>query len=322
MGATSLETTRFSPPAPQVEQAAIRTVAYADVFDYPLDAREVHRYLHGTAATPEATETALARCSAPGGALCQRDGLYTLPGRESLVAVRHRRAATADRLWPAALSYGRLIAGLPFVRMVAITGSLAWHNVDAEADIDYLIVTAPDRLWVCRWLIVALGRAAQLDGVKLCINYLISTRALGFAHRNLYTAYELARMTPIAGLGMYRRLRRANPWVEAYLPNAVNLPRAPERDASDSPHRHNTGLAHLARLTQRLLASPLGALLERWEMTYRIRKRAKLRNPTGEAAYGVDWYKNHNSGHAGRTLAAFARRVRGLDADFVLRREA
>ena len=57
-------------------------------------------------------------------------------------------------------------------------------------------------------------------------------------------------------------------------------------------------------------------------MTYRIRKRAKLRNPTGEAAYGVDWYKNHNSGHAGRTLAAFARRVRGLDADFVLRREA
>src|SRR2546426_5332158 len=164
----------------------------------------------------------------------QGDWISDVCSSDLLVAVRPRGAATADRLWPAALTYGRLIAGLPFVRMVAITGSLAWHNVDAEADIDYLIVTAPDRLWVCRWLIVALGRAAQLDGVKLCINYLISTRALGFAHRNLYTAYEVARMTPIAGLGMYRRLRRANPWVEAYLPNAVNLPRAPERDASDS----------------------------------------------------------------------------------------
>src|SRR5438876_6163457 len=98
-------------PDPQIEQAALRTVAYADVFDYPLHALEVHRYLHGTAATMEATEAALARCSAPGGALGSRDGLYTLRGRESLVAVRDRRAAVADRLWPAALTYGRLIAG-------------------------------------------------------------------------------------------------------------------------------------------------------------------------------------------------------------------
>src|SRR5438552_4459649 len=208
MGVTSPPPLRLAaPPAPQVEQAAIRAVAYADVFDYPLRAFEVHRYLHGTAATLEATELALARCSAPGGALSHRDGCYMLRGRESLVAVRDRRAAIADRLWPAALTYARLIAGLPFVRMVAVTGSLAWHNVDAEADIDYLIVTAPDRLWVCRWLIVALGRAAQLDGVKLCINYLISTRALGFAHRNLYTAYEVARMTPLAWTPVSRRPR-------------------------------------------------------------------------------------------------------------------
>src|SRR5712691_1143470 len=149
-----------APPAPQVEQAAIRTVAYAYVFDYPLHALEVHRYLHGIAATVEATEAALAKCSA----LSRRDGFYTLRGRESLVAVRGRRAARADRLWPAALTYGRVIAGLPFVRMVAVTGSLAWHNVDDEGDIDYMIVTEPGRLWVCRWLIAAVSRAARLAG--------------------------------------------------------------------------------------------------------------------------------------------------------------
>ena len=121
-------------------------------------------------------------------------------------------------------------------------------------------------------------------------------------------------MTPLAGFGMYRRMRRANPWVEAYLPNAVNLPRAPVGDAPHRSHQPKLGLAILARLAQRILGSPLGALLERWEMRYRIRKRAKLGNPTGEAAYGVDWFKGHNSGHARRTLAAFAERVRALEA--------
>src|SRR2546425_8747312 len=127
---------------------------------------------------------------------------------------------------------------------------------------------------------------------------------------------------------MYRRLRRANQWVEAYLPNAVNPPRAPERDAPRRPGRPNAGLARLARLTRWMLGSPLGAVLERWEMTYRIRKRAKLGNEAGEAAYGVDWYKSHTKGRGQRTLAAFAERVRALeagavtDADFVLRGQA
>jgi len=315
MGATSLASPgHAAPPATRVEQAVIRTVAYADVFQYPLNAPEVHRYLHGIAASTEATEAALARCSAAGGALCYRDGFYTLHGRGNLVAVRDRRAAIADRLWPAALTYGRLIAGLPFVRMVAVTGSLAWHNVDDGGDIDYLIVTKPGRLWVCRWLIAALRRAALLDGVPLCPNYVISTRAVALADRNLYTAYEVARMTPIAGLRMYRRLRRANPWVEAYLPNAVSAPRAPEHVVLHSPDRPSTGRARLARLTQRILDSPLGALLERWEMKYRIRKLLKLGNEAGEAAYGVDCCKCQVSGHARRTLAAFAERVRALEA--------
>ena len=301
-------------PVPQIEQAAIRAVAYADVFDYPLDAREVQRYLHGIAATLEATETALTGCSGPGGPLSHRKGFYMLAGRENMVAVRHLRAAIAARLWPAALAYARVIAGLPFVRMVAVTGSLAWHNVEDEGDIDYLIVTGPGRLWVCRWLIAALRRAAALDGVRICPNYLITTQALSFADRSLYTAYEVARMTPIAGLGMYRRLRRANPWVEAYLPNAVNLPRAPERTALPHPHRLTTGLARLARLTQPMLEAPPAALLERCEMKYRIRKLRLANAATGEASYGVDWCKTHAISHGRRILAAFGERVRALEA--------
>jgi hypothetical protein len=289
-------------------------VAYADVFDYPLRAAEVHRYLHGVSTTLELTAEALAGSSAPGNALSCCDGYYTLRGREALVEMRRRRAQYARDLWPAALKYGRLIAGLPFVRMVAVTGSLAWDNVERAADIDYLIVTEPDRLWVSRWLVAALGRLARRDGVSLCPNYMVSKRALLLAERNLYGAYELTKMIPIAGLGMHRRLRRANPWALTYLPNAVEAALPPLSHVPDAAPWPTRALVDMARRGEKTLRSPLGTVLERCEMQYRIRKRAKLGIESGEASYGVDWYKAHTSGHRQRALAAFGDRLRDLGA--------
>jgi hypothetical protein len=305
----------FVPELPSplpIEQAAVRSVAYADVFEYPLLAPEVHRYLHGVSTTLEMTAEALAGCSVPGGALSYTDGFYTLRGSEALVDVRRRRAMHASTLWPAALRYGRLIAGLPFVRMVAVTGSLAWDNVESGADIDYLIVTEPDRLWVCRWLVAALGRVALRDGVSLCPNYMISTRALALVERNLYGAYELARMIPIAGLGMHRRLRRANPWALSYLPNAAETARPPLSLVPPPPPKR--AMVRIAQLGEKTLRSPIGTVLERIEMRYRIRKRARLGIEQGETSYGVDWYKAHTSGHRHRALAAFDDRLRDLGA--------
>ena len=302
------------PDEAATERAVIRTIAYGDVFEYPLRAVEVHRYLHGVRATADATAVALARCSAQGGPLGHRDGYYTLRGREGLVDLRQARAAHAARLWPAAVRFGHVIAGFPFVRMVAVTGSLVWDNVTQTADVDYLIVTEPGRLWVCRWLVSALRRIAQPTGVLLCPNYMVTTRALLLAERNLYGAYELTRMTPIAGLGTYRRLRRANPWAETYLPNAVEPPRLPDLNGQGARSGTSRALVRLARLGERMLRSPVGTALERYEMAYRIRKRAKKGFARGEASYSPDWYKEHTSGHRQRALTAFDERLRAIEA--------
>ncbi len=148
--------------------------------------------------------------------------------------------------------------------------------------------------------------------MQLCPNYIVSKRALLLTERNLYGAYELARMTPIAGLGTYRRLRRANPWALEYLPNALEPPRPPGSDVGPAPGRRRRAWRRLARLGEKALRSPLGSALERYEMAYRIHKRERQENGGSETAYGTDWYKEHNRGHRQRALALFAERLQGL----------
>ncbi|MDQ7029329.1 MAG: hypothetical protein Q9O62_05875 [Ardenticatenia bacterium] len=161
-----------------LEQAVLKTVAYADIFDYPMRPAEVHRYLIGLRATPDDVNTALGSTPLQ-PYLVHRESYVVLRGREACVAVRQEREANAQRLWPKAVHYGHLIGHIPFVRMVAVTGALAVNNVKAGADIDYLVVTEPGYLWVCRAAVIALVRLVRLQGVELCPNYFLSTRALG-----------------------------------------------------------------------------------------------------------------------------------------------
>lgn len=302
----------FTEPV-SVEDAILKTLAYVDVFDYPLTAAEIHRYLARVAAAAATVNDILANGRLVPRRLSLRDGYFMLPGREEIVTTRRRREQIAQRLWPEAVRYGRIMAGLPFVRMVAVTGSLAVNNADAGADIDYLLVTGNDRLWICRAMTILVVRAAARRNVSLCPNYFLSERALVFDERNLYTAHELAQMVPISGLDVYRKIRALNRWTAEWLPNAMQPPTGPDivHSPSSQPDGRLTGLAEL------LLRSRIGASLERWEMRRKIEKFGKTMSggykERAEAAFSADWCKGHFESHAQRVLTAYAERVRTLE---------
>ena len=125
----------------EAEQAIINTVSYVDVFDYPLTPAEIHRYLIHLPLTSAETHNLLDAGRLVPARLSRRDGLYMLPGREEVAEVRRQRRVASQALWPAAVGYGRAIARMPFVRMVAVTGSLSVNNVMPGGDIDYLAVS-------------------------------------------------------------------------------------------------------------------------------------------------------------------------------------
>lgn len=286
-------------------RAVVRAVAYGDVFDYPLTAAEVHRYLVGVAAPPAAVHALLSDPATRPAAITTHGGYYMLRGREAIVETRRRRAALAARFWPRAVRYGRAIARLPFVRMVGITGELAMDSVDDGADIDYLIVTEPGRLWLCRALIIGLVRLAHHSGDIVCPNYLLSERALVLTERNLYTAHEMAQMVPLSGMPVYTRLRQLNDWTAHFLPNAAGPPCLVTTEVPDRPA--------VRAAAEAALRSPAGERLERWERERKIRRLSQARGPDGEAAFSADWCKGHFDGHGHRTLAAYADRLRALD---------
>lgn len=289
-----------SPTTADIEQSIVETVTYVDLFDYPLTAAEIHRYLYHWRVSPDVVTKHLENGHLIPYRLSHMEGFYTLPGREAMVATRLERQQAANRLWPEALHYGRLIAQLPFVRMVAVTGSLAMDNMDnveKRADIDYLIVTADDHLWICRAFVIALVRLAARRNIELCPNYFISERALRFPEQNLYTAHELVQMVPLFGLSIYHQMRQLNQWTQAFLPNA------------DGPPSSTSNQKQLNRLPGKtgelLLRSPIGRQLERWEMQRKIKKFQRHHHNWQESDFSSDRCKGHFDNHQQQTLNSY-----------------
>jgi hypothetical protein len=238
--------------------------------------------------------------------LAHRENYFTLPGREAIVETRLFRAEVASRMWPRAVRYGRAIASLPFVRMVAVTGALAMDNAEPDTDVDYLIVTEPGRLWLCRAMVIALVvKPAARQGDVLCPNYLLSQRALILHERNLFTAHELLQMTPIAGMAVYRQMRRVNSWTARFLPNAHDPPRSVN---PEPPARRP-----IRALAEAVLWSPVGAWLEQWEMDRKVHKFSQQGDAQAEVAFSADWCKGHFDSHGRFILEAFACRLREVE---------
>jgi hypothetical protein len=281
-----------------VAEAVALTVAYSDLFGHAPTVEEVWRLLIGATASPKAVEAALA---GPAGEWVVREqGRCYLRGRRHLLEAQPAREAAARRLWRTAARQLSLVAALPFVRMVAVTGSLAVSAVGRQDDIDLLVVAAPDRLWLCRGLLVALARFSRLTGPLLCPNFLVTTRRLEIPDRNLFTARELFQMAPVAGYPVYRQMLHQNLWARDFLPNAQPRPATPGAPAARA-------LGRLRPSLERALSGSLGRRLERWEMERKVRKlgaRQPSIRPVVE--FGPDICRGHFDRYDLRTLRAFA----------------
>jgi hypothetical protein len=286
-----------------IQRAILHTLAYADIFDYPLTTAEVHRYLTGIKASHREVSQAFKNADLWDSLVIQVGDYFILRGRQAIIETRIRRKSVSRRLWPKAKFYGRILAALPFVRMVTVTGSLAMDNINDSGDIDYFIVTARGRLWACRAMSLLLVHIAGLVGVNLCPNYFVTEGALMLSDRSLYAAHELVQMIPLSGIEIYQEMRRLNTWADEYLPNAHGTPEL------ISDIKRASGWQRPLEVLLNLL--PIKSF-EAWEMKRKVEKLARQQSFSPEAYFSAEVCKGHADRHGQSTEAAFYERLKGL----------
>jgi len=201
-----------------------QALVYSDLFDYPLTYRELARWRIGDKIRIKTS-----------GLIEEKDGYFFLKGREELIKLRKEREKYSKKKWVEARRAASKLQGVPWIKMIGVTGALAMNNAKEEDDIDFFVITSKDSLWLTRFLIwficpfLGIKRRARKDKDvkdKICFNLFLDESNLKIEPENLFLAHEICQVRPLLNKDKtYEKFIKANEWVEEYLPNALNFKR-------------------------------------------------------------------------------------------------
>jgi len=210
--------------------AILRTVCYADIFDYPLTLPEIRKYLIG-AKYSQGKERELKKKADSIPQISRKPDFYFLKGKDVIVNYRKRREYFSSQKMIKLKKILKFLSFFPFVLMIALTGTLAMNNADRDDDIDLLLVIDNRFIWTTRFFIVSILKVLGLyrnpkdkkASNKICLNMYLDENHLELpvAERDLYSAHEVIQLKPVYDKdGYYQRFRSANSWIAQFLPNS------------------------------------------------------------------------------------------------------
>lgn len=197
----------------------LSTLTYFDLFHYPITLSEIvlfSRNIHKHAEVSYGLQLLLQEKR-----IYQFDDFFTLLNDPSLISRRRSGNCKAKSLLQTAEKIAKLLSCFPFVKGVAVSGSLSKNYADENSDIDLFIITTKNRLWLARTFMHCLKKASYLLKKEqlFCMNYYIDEAALEIREKNIYTATEVATLLPLRGIDAFEAFYRSNTWSRAFLPN-------------------------------------------------------------------------------------------------------
>ena len=212
----------------RIRQSALRTLAYFDIFDYPLTKEELGRYLYSINYTDfllhleqlEHLQQIQHHC-----------GFYFLPGREDTIAARQDKVKIVEQKMKIAVRGIKKIRWAPFVHAIFVCNTVAGAVVEENSDIDVFIVTRAGRIWLARALATLtlsffrLRRTKRKIKNRICLSFYVTDDNLNLEkiaiEDDIYLKYWLAQLIPVYDPdNLLAEIQRANVWASKSLPNA------------------------------------------------------------------------------------------------------
>ena len=203
-----------------IERDVEQTLLYYDLWQYPLSAEELFAFLPHNSITLDQFSQRLRELD-PGGNVIEHEGFFFMKGRTGeIVSERKAREQYARTMWRAARAAMHIIKRFPFVRGVFVSGDLSKNVSTRSSDVDFFIITSPNRLWITRVLLTMFKRTVLLNRKKFfCINTFATTDRLLLDEQNIYLASEIAHLKPLYNGRLFREYLRVNDWIWKFFPN-------------------------------------------------------------------------------------------------------
>jgi hypothetical protein len=155
--------------------------------------------------------------------------LGTTKSKKDEIKIINTKFNLAQNIYKKLESIAWVFEGIPFIKYVGVTGTLASYNFDFEKDdIDLFFICSKNRLWITRFIVVLILKFLNLyvnnlsPKLKICPNLYISEDRMEWKpdKRTLYVAHEIIMMQPLVNKeNFYFKFLAANVWIKDFLPN-------------------------------------------------------------------------------------------------------
>lgn len=293
-----------------VQRAVYQTLSYFDIFSYPLKKSEIVKFC---ASKISFDELDLALCQLVENSKIRQCGeyyiLYNTPNN-----IIEKRSENITRLHNKLFLikfFARLVSSFPFVKAVFVSGSVSKGVFKADSDVDYFIITQPNRLWLCRTILILFKKIFLLNSKKyFCVNYFISSDNLKIPDENLFVATEIKTLIPVCATELVELFKEQNQWTNNYFPNFLNSPETLFHKEIKPPW--------LSRLIEKICAGSLGERVDNF-CFYKTLNRWHKKFPhfkLAEFDLNMRSYKNvskhHPLGHQWKVSEELASRMKNF----------
>ena len=210
----------------------LSTICFFDCWQRPMTILDLEKYLIGQRTDQKKIAWALKTNLKLKKYLKKKKDFWQLKSSPDIIISWLTRQRQTRKFWRRHYPMFKSFLGLPFIKMVGVTGSLMVDGAMPKSDIDLFIVAKAKRVHLTRFalrgLIKFLAWKNDLSEKFFCPTFLIDNAHLDRIEHDIFSAFEIGAMKLIWGRETYERLLNRNKWVRKIFPKAYSEARLKE----------------------------------------------------------------------------------------------